>query len=71
MQEGLHEYNQRHDLVNLEKKKKDMVLARLDKSKDRSSEISDNDDQGDKLGGLFDPEERKRFYKILFDDTAP
>lgn len=71
MQEGLHEYNRRHHFVNLEKKKKDMVLARSDKSKDRSSEISDNDDQGDKLGGLFDPEERKRFYKILFDDTAP
>lgn len=71
MQEGLHEYNRRHYFVNLEKKKKDMVLARSDKSKDRSSEISDNDDQGDKLGGLFDPEERKRFYKILFDDTAP
>ncbi|XP_059453834.1 protein WHAT'S THIS FACTOR 1 homolog, chloroplastic isoform X1 [Corylus avellana] len=71
MQEGLHEYNRRHHLVNLEKKKKDMVLARLDKSKDRSSEIPDNDDQADKLGGLFDPEERKRFYKILFDDTAP
>lgn len=71
MQEGLHEYNRRHCLVNVEKKKKGMVLARLDKSKARSSEVSDNDDQGDKLGGLFDPEERKRFYKILFDDTAP
>lgn len=71
MQEGLHEYNKRHYLVNLEKRKKDMVLGRLNKSKDRNSEISENDDQGDKLGGLFDPEERKRFYKILFDDVVP
>jgi hypothetical protein len=71
MQEGLHEYNRRRHSVNLEKGKKDMVLGRLNKSKDRSSEMSDNDDQGDKLGGLFDPEERKRFYKIHFDDVVP
>lgn len=72
MQEGLHEYNQRRCLVNIEKKKKHMVFSRLErKSRDIRSEISDNDGQGDKLGGLFDPEERKRFYKILFDDVTP
>lgn len=69
MKEGLHEYNRRHCLLNLEKKKKNgMLLDKLDKIKDKKSEISDPDDEGDKLGGLFDPEERKRFYKVLFDD---
>lgn len=73
MQEGLHEYNRRHYLANMEKKrKKGMVLGRLDRVKDLDSEISDPDDhEGDKLGGLFDPEERKRFYKVLFEDDAP
>uniref|UniRef100_A0A6P6FQ12 protein WHAT'S THIS FACTOR 1 homolog n=1 Tax=Ziziphus jujuba TaxID=326968 RepID=A0A6P6FQ12_ZIZJJ len=69
MQEGLHEYNRRHHLLNLEKKKKNgMLLDKSDKIKDKNTEISDPDDEGDKLGGLFDPEERKRFYKVLFDD---
>ncbi|PON83055.1 Plant organelle RNA recognition domain containing protein [Trema orientale] len=72
MQEGLHEYNRRHYLENLEKKRrKGMVLGTHKKIKDRSSEISDSEDQEDKLGGLFDPEERKRFYKVLFDDDTP
>lgn len=71
MQEGLHEYNCRRHLVNLEKKKKrGMVLRRSNEDKDVSSEKSDLEDQGDR-GGLFDPEERKRFYKVLFDDGAP
>lgn len=69
MQEGLHEYNRRRYMVNLEKKKKNMVLTRLEKSKDRNSEMSDNEDRGDKSGSLFDPEERRRFYKVLFDDV--
>ncbi|XP_028757242.1 protein WHAT'S THIS FACTOR 1 homolog, chloroplastic isoform X2 [Neltuma alba] len=61
MQEGLHEYNQRHRLMNLEKKRKNgLPLAG----------ISDSENQGDKLGALHDPEERKRFYKVLFDDDA-
>ncbi|KAL5560108.1 hypothetical protein UlMin_036319 [Ulmus minor] len=73
MQEGLHEFNRRHHAENLEKKKKKgMLLGRMEKIKDNNSEISDpDDDQGDKLGGLFDPEERKRFYKVLFDDDVP
>lgn len=75
MQEGLHEYNQRRRHVNLEKRrKKGVPLARVDEVKGRrrrrSRENSDSDDEdGDnKLGGLLDPEERKRFYKVLFDD---
>lgn len=72
MQEGLHEYNQRHHSMNLErKKKKGMVLERLEKRKDPSTDRSEEDDQGGDAGGIFDPEERKRFYKVLFDDGAP
>lgn len=71
MQEGLHEYNQRRHLANLEDmKKKGIISVRSEKRKDRSMEMSEQDDSGDKLG-LFDPEERKRFYKVLFDDDAP
>ena len=71
MQEGLHEYNQRRCLVNLEKKRKGMNLVKSERRKDGSAEMSDQDDSGDKLGGLFDPEERKRFYKVLFDGGDP
>lgn len=71
MQEGLHEYNQRRRLVNLEKRRKNGVpFARVAKINDGSSKNSDSDDQGNKLGGLLDPEERKRFYKVLFEDDA-
>lgn len=71
MQEGLHEYNRRHHLMNLEKKKKKgMVLESSPKMRDKSSEMSEQDDHESNLGGLLDPEERKRFYKVLFDDAA-
>ncbi|QHN79183.1 protein WHAT'S THIS FACTOR 1 homolog, chloroplastic-like [Arachis hypogaea] len=76
MQEGLHEYNQRRRLINMEKRrKKGVPLARVDevKCKRRRSENADSDDDEDgdnKPGGLFDPEERKRFYKVLFDDDT-
>ncbi|OWM85048.1 hypothetical protein CDL15_Pgr027835 [Punica granatum] len=72
MQEGSHEYNRRRYLVNLEKKRKNgMLMGRLEKRRDTSGEVSEQDNQGDKLGGLFDPEERKRFYKVLFEDNPP
>lgn len=71
MQEGLHEYNRRHYLANLEKKRRiGMGLDRLDKRKEKSGEVSEQD-QGEGLGSLFDPEERRRFYKVLFDDKSP
>ncbi|KAF8037838.1 hypothetical protein BT93_B0625 [Corymbia citriodora subsp. variegata] len=71
MQEGLHEYNRRHHLANLEKKRRiGMGLDRLEKRKEKSGEVSEQD-QGEGLGSLFDPEERKRFYKVLFDDRSP
>ncbi|KAK8548959.1 hypothetical protein V6N13_054278 [Hibiscus sabdariffa] len=71
MQEGLHEYNQKRRLVNLEKKKKGMNLMKSERRKLGSAENSDHDNDGDNLGGLFDPEERKRFYKVLFDEKDP
>ncbi|XP_059626279.1 protein WHAT'S THIS FACTOR 1 homolog, chloroplastic-like [Cornus florida] len=72
MQEGLHEYNRRHYLMNLEKKKKaGMISVRPEKSKKQNNEMSEQDDRGGDKSGIFDPEERRRFYKILFDDSAP
>lgn len=72
MQDGLHEYNRRHHLLNLEKKrKKGMISARPVKMTDRSTEMSEQNDVGGDLGGILDPEERKRFYRVLFDDNAP
>ncbi|OMO51047.1 hypothetical protein COLO4_37838 [Corchorus olitorius] len=69
MQDGLHEYNQRRRLINLEKKRKGVNFVRSHSRKNGSPEMSDqDDDSGDRLGGLFDPEERKRFYKVLFED---
>ncbi|KAK6125637.1 hypothetical protein DH2020_040613 [Rehmannia glutinosa] len=70
MQEGLHEYNRRHYLMNLEKKKKGMISVRPERRKRSGDETSDQDDQGGDMGGIFDAEERKRFYKVLFDDNA-
>lgn len=71
MQEGLHEYNQRRRLLNLEKmKKKGIIVPRSEKRKDKNAEISEEDDQVGHQVGLFDPEERKRFYKILFDEDS-
>jgi len=68
MQEGLHEYNQRRRLLNLEKrKKKGIIVPKLEKRKDKNAEMSEEEDQVSRVG-LFDPEERKRFYKILFDE---
>ncbi|KAK7395293.1 hypothetical protein VNO78_15844 [Psophocarpus tetragonolobus] len=78
MQEGLHEYNQRRRLLNVEKiRKKGIPFVSVDaaaKGRRRSSESDihhDDDGGGDsKVGRLFDPEERKRFYRVLFDDDA-
>ncbi|XP_057427537.1 protein WHAT'S THIS FACTOR 1 homolog, chloroplastic [Lotus japonicus] len=73
MQEGLHEYNQRRRIRNLEKRRtKGVPFARADETKGgrrRSRENSDDDDdENSRVRGLLDPEERKRFYKALFDD---
>lgn len=71
MQEGLHEFNRRHYLANLEKKRRiGMHLDRLEKRKEKSDELPEQE-QGEGLGSLFDPEERRRFYKVLFDNNGP
>ncbi|KAJ0790610.1 putative plant organelle RNA recognition domain-containing protein [Helianthus annuus] len=67
MQEGLHEYNSRRHMLNLEKKRKKGVIAMKQEKNEPVHELSD---EGDDLGGIFDPEERKRFYKILFEEKA-
>ncbi|KAG8363399.1 hypothetical protein BUALT_Bualt19G0018300 [Buddleja alternifolia] len=72
MMEGLHEYNQRHYRMNLEKKKKKkgVITFRPETLKKNTEESFEGDDQGGDLGGIFDAEERKRFYKVLFDEDA-
>ncbi|PIN00447.1 hypothetical protein CDL12_27051 [Handroanthus impetiginosus] len=72
MQGGLHEYNQRHYLINLEKKKRKGIVAfRPEKRKTGNDEVGEGqDDQGGDLGGIFNAEERKRFYKVLFENNA-
>ncbi|XP_073294816.1 protein WHAT'S THIS FACTOR 1 homolog, chloroplastic [Primulina huaijiensis] len=61
MQDGLHEYNRRHCAMNLEKRRnKGFVPVK----------VSEVDDEGGNLGGILDAEERKRFYKVLFDDHS-
>ncbi|XP_021761017.1 protein ROOT PRIMORDIUM DEFECTIVE 1-like [Chenopodium quinoa] len=71
MQEGLHEYNQRGRLLNLEKrKKKGIIMPKVEKRKDKNVEISEEEDPVGQAGRLFDPEERKRFYKILFEGDS-
>jgi len=77
MQEGLHEYNQRRRLLNVEKRRRSGVpLISVDGAKGRRRSHEVDDDYGDsngadsKVGGLFDPEERKRFYRVLFDDDV-
>lgn len=75
MQEGLHEYNRRHHLLNLEKKrKKGFIPIREETRKQLKGGISEEEEDaqgGGDLGGIFDPEERKRFYNVLFDDSTP
>ncbi|KAH6775381.1 Ubiquitin carboxyl-terminal hydrolase family protein [Perilla frutescens var. hirtella] len=72
MQDGLHEYNQRHYLMNLEKKRKKGVVTvgRPMSRKSDDKEIPEQNDQEGNLGGILDVEERKRFYKVLFDDDG-
>ncbi|KAL7143945.1 hypothetical protein ABFS83_08G225500 [Erythranthe nasuta] len=74
MQEGLHEYNRRHYLMNLEKKRKkgDLTIRTERRKRDSNEELCERDDdqEGGGLGGIFDAEERKRFYKVLFDDDS-
>jgi len=76
MQEGLHEYNQRRRLLNVEKRRKlGVPLISVDgaKGRRRSHEVDDDGDSNgrdSKVVGLFDPEERKRFYRVLFDDDV-
>ncbi|XP_072953535.1 protein WHAT'S THIS FACTOR 1 homolog, chloroplastic [Typha angustifolia] len=60
MQEGLHEYNRRRRLINLEKRrKKGEIEVRQEK---------EEEDEVLGLDSVEKREERKRFYKVLFDE---
>jgi Plant organelle RNA recognition domain len=61
MQEGLHEYNQRRKIMNLEKKRKSGKIEL------RKTGLEESDDVT-ALGPIKRREERERFYKVLFDD---
>uniref|UniRef100_A0A1D1XCG1 Serine/threonine-protein kinase Nek9 n=1 Tax=Anthurium amnicola TaxID=1678845 RepID=A0A1D1XCG1_9ARAE len=61
MQEGLHEYNRRRHLVNLEKRrKKGEVAVRVERGR--------VEEEAPEQDGVYKSEERRRFYKALFDD---
>ncbi|GJW63941.1 protein WHAT'S THIS FACTOR 1 [Tanacetum coccineum] len=54
MQEGLHEYNRRHHIFNLEKRRKKGMIAMKEAKKDPIHELSDDEvGRGDNLGGIF------------------
>lgn len=72
MQEGLHEYNRRRHAANLEKKRKKGMVVRSEREDSRRiGERSDSDDNGGQQKDAYSLEERRRFYKALFDDRAP
>ncbi|XP_062233113.1 protein WHAT'S THIS FACTOR 1 homolog, chloroplastic-like [Phragmites australis] len=62
MQEGLHEYNQRHRAANLEKKRR-----RGEVEVKEEEEVVD-DKEVARLDSAEKREERRRFYKVLFGD---
>ncbi|KAG9444321.1 hypothetical protein H6P81_015661 [Aristolochia fimbriata] len=65
MQEGIHEYNRRRCQVNLEKKRaRGLLKVRT------AAEMSEDDMAAGQAPEVYKPEERKRFYKVLFDDNA-
>lgn len=61
MQEGLHEYNRRRCVVNLEKKRKrGEVKVRVKREEEEEEDEGEREEKR---------EERKRFYKVLFDEN--
>jgi hypothetical protein len=61
MQEGLHEYNQRRQAVNFEKKRR---RGEVEVKKEKEVE----DEEAARLDSAEKREERRRFYKVLFGD---
>ncbi|KAF8723698.1 hypothetical protein HU200_021661 [Digitaria exilis] len=65
MQEGLHEYNQRRRAANLEKKRRrGEIEVKKEEEKVEDQEVA-------RLDSAEKREERRRFYKVLFDDGNP
>uniref|UniRef100_K3Y335 PORR domain-containing protein n=1 Tax=Setaria italica TaxID=4555 RepID=K3Y335_SETIT len=62
MQEGLHEYNQRRRAANIEKKR------RRGEIEVKKEEEKVEDEETARLDSAEKREERRRFYKVLFDD---
>ncbi|KAL9265712.1 WHAT'S THIS FACTOR 1 homolog, chloroplastic-like protein [Drosera capensis] len=71
IQEGLHEYNRRHRLLNSEKRKeRGEAVTKSGHRRSKDAEMLEQEDQEGEIGGLLDPEERKQFYKVLFDKDS-
>ncbi|KAL5994848.1 hypothetical protein ACLOJK_024905 [Asimina triloba] len=72
MQEGLHEYNQRRRVLNLEKKKKGLMVMKAEgKQRRKAGRTYEQDEEREEQGEIYKPEERKRFYRALFDEQDP
>lgn len=65
MQEGLHEYNRRRNQANIEKRrKKGEVFV-----KQKREEVGEDESEALSLESMEKREERRRFYKVLFDEN--
>ncbi|KAI3830972.1 hypothetical protein MKX03_010270 [Papaver bracteatum] len=67
MQEGLHEFNRRQHAVYLEKKK-NKNMESSNRGSRGTAKVCEQDEPIGKQGALYDPKERERFYKDLFED---
>ncbi|PKU77926.1 hypothetical protein MA16_Dca023506 [Dendrobium catenatum] len=65
MQEGLHEYNRRRNQVNLEKRRRKGQIFLKHKKED----VQENESESLSLDSVEKREERRRFYRVLFDEN--
>ncbi|KAI0528603.1 hypothetical protein KFK09_001145 [Dendrobium nobile] len=65
MQEGLHEYNRRRNQANLEKRRRKGQIF----LKHKKEEVQENESESLSLDSVEKREERRRFYKVLFDEN--
>lgn len=64
MLEGLHEYNRRRHQSNLEKRRKKGEVS----AKQRVDKVEEDGSEALSLENMEKKEERRRFYKVLFDE---
>ncbi|KAL5994844.1 hypothetical protein ACLOJK_024901 [Asimina triloba] len=72
MQEGLHEYNQRRRVLNLEKKKKGLMVMKAEgKQRRKAGRTYEQDEEHEEQGEIYKPEERKRRAMELCEESLP